>query len=119
MTILTALVSALTKRPVRNDIAMTGEMTLTGQVLAIGGVKEKILAARRYHISTIFLPKENHRDLMEMEDEVKEGLQFVEISHVDEVIQAALLEPMESKKPIVFQAEEKTHDLGFRVADGR
>lgn len=119
VTILTALVSALTKRPVRNDIAMTGEMTLTGQVLAIGGVKEKILAARRYHISTIFLPKENHRDLMEMEDEVKEGLQFVEISHVDEVIQAALLEPMESKKPIVFQAEEKTHDLGFRVADGR
>ena len=119
VTILTALVSALTKRPVRNDIAMTGEMTLTGQVLAIGGVKEKILAARRYHISTIFLPKENHRDLMEMEDEVKEGLQFIEISHVDEVIQAALLEPMESKKPIVFQAEEKTHDLGFRVADGR
>lgn len=119
VTILTALVSALTKRPVRNDIAMTGEMTLTGQVLAIGGVKEKILAARRYHISTIFLPKENHRDLMEMEDEVKEGLQFVEISHVDEVLQAALLEPMESKKPIVFQAEEKTHDLGFRVADGR
>ena len=119
VTILTALVSALTKRPVRNDIAMTGEMTLTGQVLAIGGVKEKILAARRYHISTIFLPKENYRDLMEMEDEVKEGLQFVEISHVDEVIQAALLEPMESKKPIVFQAEEKTHDLGFRVADGR
>lgn len=119
VTILTALVSALTKRPVRNDIAMTGEMTLTGQVLAIGGVKEKILAARRYHISTIFLPKENHRDLMEMEDEVKEGLQFVEISHVDEVIQAALLEPMESKKPIVFQAEERTHDLGFRVADGR
>lgn len=115
ITILTALVSALTKRPVRNDIAMTGEMTLTGQVLAIGGLKEKVLAARRYHISTIFLPKENHRDLMEIEEEVKEGLHFVEISHVDEVIQAALLEPVESKKPIVFQAE-KTHNLGFHFA---
>ena len=115
ITILTALVSALTKRPVRNDIAMTGEMTLTGQVLAIGGLKEKVLAARRYHISTIFLPKENHRDLMEIEEEVKEGLHFVEISHVDEVIQAALLEPVESKKPIVFQAE-KTPNLGFHIA---
>lgn len=115
ITILTALVSALTKRPVRNDIAMTGEMTLTGQVLAIGGLKEKVLAARRYHITTIFLPKENHRDLMEIEEEVKEGLRFVEISHVDEVIQAALLEPVESKKPIVFQAE-KTPNLGFHIA---
>lgn len=115
ITILTALVSALTKRPVRNDIAMTGEMTLTGQVLAIGGLKEKVLAARRYHITTIFLPKENHRDLIEIEEEVKEGLHFVEISHVDEVIQAALLEPVESKKPIVFQAE-KTHNLGFHIA---
>lgn len=115
ITILTALVSALTKRPVRNDIAMTGEMTLTGQVLAIGGLKEKVLAARRYHITTIFLPKENHRDLMEIEEEVKEGLHFVEISHVDEVIQAALLEPVESKKPIVFQAE-KTPNLGFHIA---
>lgn len=115
ITILTALVSALTKRPVRNDIAMTGEMTLTGQVLAIGGLKEKVLAARRYHITTIFLPKENHRDLMEIEEEVKEGLHFVEISHVDEVIQAALLEPVESKKPIVFQAE-KTRNLGFHFA---
>ncbi|MBY0585123.1 endopeptidase La [Murdochiella sp. Marseille-P8839] len=115
ITILTALVSALTKRPVRNDIAMTGEMTLTGQVLAIGGLKEKVLAARRYHITTIFLPKENHRDLMEIEEEVKEGLHFVEISHVDEVIQAALLEPVESKKPIVFQAE-KMPNLGFHFA---
>lgn len=115
ITILTALVSALTKRPVRNDIAMTGEMTLTGQVLAIGGLKEKVLAARRYHITTIFLPKENHRDLMEIEEEVKEGLRFVEISHVDEVIQAALLEPVESKKPIVFQAE-KTPNLGFHIS---
>ena len=115
ITILTALVSALTKRPVRNDIAMTGEMTLTGQVLAIGGLKEKVLAARRYHITTIFLPKENHRDLIEIEEEVKEGLHFVEISHVDEVIQAALLEPVESKKPIVFQAE-KTRNLGFHIA---
>lgn len=115
ITILTALVSALTKRPVRNDIAMTGEMTLTGQVLAIGGLKEKVLAARRYHITTIFLPKENHRDLMEIEEEVKEGLHFVEISHVDEVIQAALLEPVESKKPIVFQAE-KTPNLGFHIS---
>lgn len=119
VTILTALVSALTKRPVRNDIAMTGEMTLTGQVLAIGGVKEKVLAARRYHITTIFVPKENHRDLMEIEDEVKEGIRFVEVSHVDEVIQAALLEPVERKKPIVFRAEQKTGNLGFHLADRR
>ena len=116
ITILTALVSALTKRPVRNDIAMTGEMTLTGQVLAIGGLKEKILAARRYQIHTIFLPKENHRDLMEIEEIVREGMQFVEVSHVDEVLQAALLEPVEMKKPVVFRSREKTSHLGFHIS---
>ncbi|MDD7593807.1 MAG: endopeptidase La [Peptoniphilaceae bacterium] len=117
VTILTALVSALTKRPVRNDIAMTGEVTLTGQVLAIGGVKEKILAAKRYGIMTVFLPKENMRELIEMDEDVKRGMNFVPVDHVDEVLQAALLEPKEMKAPIVFRSSEPSSAFGFHVAD--
>lgn len=118
VTILTALVSALTKRPVRNDIAMTGEVTLTGQVLAIGGVKEKILAAKRYGILTVFLPKENMRDLIEMDEDVKAGMNFVPVDHVDEVLQAALLEPVEQKEPIVFRCAEPSSSFGFHVQVG-
>lgn len=115
ITMVTALVSTLTKRPVRNDVAMTGEVTLTGQVLGIGGLKEKILAARRYHIPTVFYPKENLRDLKEIEDVVLEGIEMIPVAHVDEVLQAALLPPVDEKKPIVFQSQDLPGTFGFRV----
>lgn len=113
VSMLIALVSCLTKRPVAKDVAMTGEITLTGRVLAVGGVREKILAARRYGIRTVFLPKENLRDLSEMDPDSLEGMNFIPLSHVDEIIRSVLLDPVEPKKAIVFKAPAKTIKLGF------
>ena len=87
----TALVSALTRIPVRHDIAMTGEITLRGRVLPIGGLKEKLLAALRAGITTVFIPKENEKDLAEIPDNVKKHLKLVPVAHVDEVIAQALV----------------------------
>ncbi len=91
ITMATALVSAFSGRPVRRDFAMTGEITLRGEVLPIGGVKEKVLAARRAGITTIILPKQNERDLAEIPPEMRSGLTFVFVGRVDEVFAAALL----------------------------
>jgi ATP-dependent Lon protease len=88
----TALISALTHRPVRSDVAMTGEITLTGRVLAIGGLKEKVLAAHRAGIRTVILPQENERDLEEIPGHVREEMTFHFVSHCDEVLKLALLE---------------------------
>jgi ATP-dependent Lon protease len=85
-----ALVSALSDRPVRSDVAMTGEVTLTGRVLPIGGVKEKLLGAYRAGISTIILPKENEADLEDLPDEVTKALEIHPVSTIDEVLAAAL-----------------------------
>ncbi|MFC0187993.1 endopeptidase La [Fictibacillus aquaticus] len=90
ITIATALVSALTKRPVRRDVGMTGEITLRGRVLPIGGLKEKSLSAHRAGIHTVILPKENERDIDDIPDTVKEGLNFILVSHLDEVLKHAL-----------------------------
>jgi ATP-dependent Lon protease len=90
ITIATALVSALTKRPVRRDVGMTGEITLRGRVLPIGGLKEKSLSAHRAGIKTIILPKENEKDIEEIPETVKEGLSFILVSHLDEVLKVAL-----------------------------
>ncbi|MFC7371271.1 endopeptidase La [Fictibacillus iocasae] len=90
ITIATALVSALTKRPVRRDVGMTGEITLRGRVLPIGGLKEKSLSAHRAGIHTVILPQENERDIDEIPDTVKEGLNFILVSHLDEVLKHAL-----------------------------
>jgi ATP-dependent Lon protease len=87
----TSIVSALTGIPVRKDIAMTGEITLRGRVLPIGGLKEKLLAALRGGISTVLIPKENEKDLAEIPDNVKKGLTIIPVAHVDEVIKAALV----------------------------
>ena len=85
-----ALVSALTKRPARKDVAMTGEITLRGRVLEIGGVKEKIIAAHRAGIRTVVLPKNNKKDLEEIPEKTKKDIKFIFISHMDEVIKIAL-----------------------------
>jgi ATP-dependent Lon protease len=90
ITMATALVSLLAGRPVARDVAMTGEITLTGQVLPIGGVKEKALAAERAGISTIILPKENEPDLEELPADVRERMRFVLADSIDQVIAAAL-----------------------------
>jgi ATP-dependent Lon protease len=85
VTIATSLVSLLTGRPVRADVAMTGEITLKGKVLPVGGVKEKILAARRAGIRRVILPKDNQKDMIEVPEIVKEGLQFVFVENLDDV----------------------------------
>ena len=90
VTITTALVSALTKRPVRRDVAMTGEITLRGRVLPIGGLKEKLLAAQRMGVKTVIIPKENIRDLNEIEDNVKNLLEIIPVSDAEKVIEIAL-----------------------------
>jgi len=85
-----ALTSLLTNRPVRGDVAMTGEITLRGQVLPVGGIKEKVLAGKRAGIKTIILPKKNEKDLEELSDHVKEGLEFKFVQRMDEVVEIAL-----------------------------
>ncbi|WP_152206931.1 endopeptidase La [Marinobacter changyiensis] len=89
----TALVSALTKIPVRADVAMTGEITLRGQVLAIGGLKEKLLAAHRGGIKRVIIPNENVRDLKEIPDNIKQSLEIIPAKWIDEVLDAALEYP--------------------------
>ena len=96
----TALVSSLTGNPVKCDVAMTGEITLRGEVLAIGGLKEKLLAAHRGGIKTVVIPKDNERDLEEIPDNVKKDLSIHPVKWIDEVLDIALQEPVESVKVV-------------------
>ncbi|MFT4091850.1 MAG: endopeptidase La [Asticcacaulis sp.] len=93
---VTAMVSVLTGIPVRKDIAMTGEITLRGRVLAIGGLKEKLLAALRSGIKTVLIPKENEKDLTDLPENVKAGLEIIPVKHVEEVLKHALTEELEA-----------------------
>jgi ATP-dependent Lon protease len=86
----TAFVSALTGIPVRADVAMTGEITLRGEVTAIGGLKEKLLAALRGGIKTVLIPEENVKDLQDIPDNVKSGLEIVPVKWIDQVLKVAL-----------------------------
>jgi len=98
LAMVTSIVSVLTGIPVRKDIAMTGEVTLRGNALAIGGLKEKLLAALRGGIKTVLIPKENEKDLTEIPDNVKEGMTIIPVEHVSEVLKHALVsapEPVE------------------------
>jgi ATP-dependent Lon protease len=97
ITMATALISALTGRPVRNDIAMTGEITLRGRVLAVGGLKEKTLAAHRAGIRRVIVPAQNRRDLAEIPRRVREEMEFHFVESMDEVLQLALGEPLPVK----------------------
>ena len=87
---VTSIVSVLTGVPVRKDIAMTGEVTLRGKALPIGGLKEKLLAALRAGTKTVLIPKENEKDLAEIPDNVKEGLELISVESVDDVLKVAL-----------------------------
>ncbi len=98
LAMVTSIVSVLTQIPVRKDIAMTGEVTLRGNALAIGGLKEKLLAALRGGIKTVLIPADNEKDLVEIPDNVKQGLTIIPVSHVSEVLKHALVrapEPIE------------------------
>lgn len=108
----TSIISVLTGIPVRRDVAMTGEITLRGRVLAIGGLKEKLLAAHRGGIKTVIIPKENEKDLLEVPDNVKAGIQIIGVEHVDEVIDIAL-----TRKPIPVEWEEDTNPKPAQTTD--
>jgi len=91
VTMATALVSALARIPVRREVAMTGEITLRGRVLPIGGLKEKALAAHRAGIKTILIPKDNRKDLREIPKRIREQMRIVQVEFVDEVLREALV----------------------------
>ncbi len=109
----TAIVSVLTQNPIRKDIAMTGEITLRGRVLPIGGLKEKLLAALRGGVKTVLIPKDNEKDLADIPDNVKTGLEIVPVSTVDEVLKRALTRPL---TPIEWSEEDEQAET--RRAEG-
>jgi ATP-dependent Lon protease len=113
----TAVISAFTRRPARHDVAMTGEVTLRGKVLAIGGLKAKTIAAHRAGIMTVLLPKENAKDLPELPERIREDLTLVPVSHLDEVLSIALLEP--TGEPFTVGEKEVTPVLPVPTANGR
>ncbi len=101
----TALISALNKIPVRSDVAMTGEITLRGKVLPIGGVKEKILAAHRAGINNIILPRDNEKDLPDIPENVLRQLKIKLVEEMEEVLEGALSSPI-NRKPSDSEPEE-------------
>jgi ATP-dependent Lon protease len=108
---VTSIVSVVTQIPVRKDIAMTGEVTLRGNVLPIGGLKEKLLAALRGGITTVLIPEENQKDLPEIPDNVKEGLTIIPVSHVSEVLEHALV-----RKPEAIDWDEEAEEAAAAQA---
>jgi ATP-dependent Lon protease len=103
LAIATAIISAFTRRPVRRDVAMTGEVTLRGKALAIGGLKSKTIAAHRAGMTTVLLPSDNAKDIPELPESVREDLELVCVSHLDEVLEIALLD---SDQPPFTVSEE-------------
>jgi ATP-dependent Lon protease len=104
---VTAIVSVMTGIPVRRDVAMTGEITLRGRVLPIGGLKEKLLAASRGGMKTVIIPEENAKDLVEINESIKKGLEIVPVSRMDEVLARALV-----RKPEAITWDEETSKSG-------
>jgi ATP-dependent Lon protease len=100
----TSIISVLTGIPVRRDVAMTGEITLRGRVLPIGGLKEKLLAALRTGLKTVIIPAENEKDLAEIPDNVKKGLEIRPVATMEEVLKIALVRPL---TPIVWEEPEE------------
>jgi ATP-dependent Lon protease len=107
VTMAAAFISALTHRPVHHDVAMTGEITLRGRVLPVGGLKEKSMAAHRAGIKTIIVPRRNEKDLIEVPKKVQRDLKFVFVDRMDDVLSVALAPPP-LKAP--RRAQEKTAD---------
>ncbi|SHI37712.1 ATP-dependent Lon protease [Palleronia salina] len=116
LAMVTAIVSVLTQIPVRKDIAMTGEVTLRGNASAIGGLKEKLLAALRGGIKTVLIPQENEKDLADIPDNVKEGLTIIPVRHVSEVLEHALTAKPEAVE--WGEADQEAADAQARLAPG-
>ncbi len=110
VTIITALVSAFTGRKVRHDVGLTGEITLRGKVLPIGGVREKVLAAHRAGLKVVLLPQRNLKDLVEVPKSVREALRIVGVRHVDEVLRAALRPPGPDTRPWQVAEDDADQD---------
>lgn len=111
---VTAIISIMTGIPVRKDVAMTGEITLRGRVLPIGGLKEKLLAALRGGIKTVFIPEDNAKDLAEIPDNVKNGLEIIPAGHMEDVIKTALTakpDPIEWSESVEVEASVSTGDV--------
>ncbi len=107
VTMMTALVSLLTGIRIRHDVAMTGEITLRGRVLPVGGVKEKVLAAHRAGIKRVILPERNVADLEEVPAEIKSELEFIGVTHMTEVLKLALEEPDKLDLPAIELEEDE------------
>jgi ATP-dependent Lon protease len=112
ITMATTLVSALTRIPTRREVAMTGEITLRGKVLPIGGVKEKILAAHRAGVTNIILPRDNEKDLADIPKNVLDSLDIHMVSTMDEVLKIALAEPLPARIPAAPVVAEVTEPAG-------
>ena len=105
--IATCIASVMGDRPVRHDVAMTGEITLRGKVLSVGGIKEKVMAAQRANIKTVVLPEGNRKDLTEVPDEVKEGLSFTFADRVESVWKESLMPMVAPRQSVRNDAETK------------
>ena len=118
VTIATAIISALTGIAVRHDVAMTGEITLRGRVLPIGGLREKSMAAYTHHMKTVIIPKENEPDLAEVDETVRQSIQFIPADHLDTVIRYALVrlpgEPLAAPEAKRFSASAAPKDRTSR-----
>jgi ATP-dependent Lon protease len=111
ITMATALVSALARLPVRCDVAMTGEITLRGKVLPIGGVKEKLMAAHRIAVGTIILPRENEKDLADVPRNVLDAMKVELVDHIDEVLRVALVQPTTVRPDALEESAEAVEPL--------
>lgn len=112
----TTLASVFLGRPVRRDVAMTGEVTLRGRVLPIGGLKEKLIAAHRAHMKTVFIPAQNAKDLVEIPDNVKQDLKIIPVEHVSEVIEASLLQTSKKRStPAPTRRSSRRRTSGSRA----
>jgi ATP-dependent Lon protease len=112
----TSIISAVSRIPVRRTVAMTGEITLRGKVLPIGGVKEKVIAAHRAGIKTVILPLDNERDLEEVPEFIRKDLRFVLAEHVDEVLREALVKPLTALRSAPVVSPHGTSALKERVS---
>jgi ATP-dependent Lon protease len=112
---VTAIVSVLTGVPIRSEVAMTGEVTLRGRVLPIGGLKEKLLAALRGGITTVLIPRDNEKDLADIPENVKANLKIIPVAMVDEVLANALSRPL---TPIDWTEEDQLADEKLALRDG-
>ena len=112
ITVCTAMVSALTGKSVRRDVAMTGEISLRGRVMAIGGLKEKTMAALRRGIHTVVIPADNLRDLEEIDQTVRKALNFVVASHIDTVLETALIDVPQVDAAVIGDIPQEIKNRG-------